>query len=178
MHRVPVRKTGYVHTMASRRTAALAVLALLSSASAASAAQEEVQPRAGVLLSGSIQFPRAQEMSIQTNPGNGTRLTAYVGFDGRCRGGGLAEVWAANIPARPALRVRNGRFSGTLTGVARKLGGVEGRTGNFRWRVTGRFVESDVATATVAGQGEVRLRGRVVSRCKIAEPASVRLTIR
>jgi hypothetical protein len=163
--------------MASRRIAALAVLIALSGASAASAAQD-VEPLAGVMLSGRIQFPRAQEMSIQTDPRDGNRFTAYLGFDGRCRGGGLSEVWASNILARPVVRVRDGRFSRRLSGTARNLGRVEGRTGSFRWKFSGRFVARDVVAATVSGEAEVRMRGRVISRCKIAEPASVRLAIR
>ena len=164
--------------MASCRIPALALLIVLSGAPAASAAQK-LEPRAGVLLSGMIQFPRAQEMSLQTDPRDGTRLTAYLGFDGRCRGGGLSEIWAANIQARPTVRVKDdGRFSARVSGVARNIGGVEGRTGHFRWKLTGRFVERDVVTATVSGDGDVRMRGRVVSRCKIGEPASARLAIR
>jgi len=163
--------------MVTRRTVALAVLFVLSGASAASAGQV-VEPRPGVLLTGTIQFPRAQAMSLRTDPGGGARLTVYLGFDGRCRGGGLAEVWAANIPARSTVKVKDGRFSASLTGVTRNLGGVEGRTGKFRWRFSGRFVERDLVTATVSGVGEVRLRGKTISRCKIASPASVRLAIR
>ena len=117
-------------------------------------------------------------MSVQTDARDGSKLTAYLGFDGRCKGGGLAEVWAANIPARPTVKVKDGRFSATLTGVTRNLGGVEGRTGHFRWRFSGRFVERDVVTATVSGDGQVRLRGKTISKCKIASPGSVRLAIR
>jgi hypothetical protein len=164
--------------MASRRTATLAGLIVLLNAPMASAAQK-VEPRAGVTLSGTLQFPRAQEMTVQTDPGDSRRLTAYLGFNGRCRGGGVSEIWAANILARPTVRVRaDGRFSARVSGVARDIGGVAGRTGHFRWRLSGRFIQSDVVSATVSGQGDVRMRGRVTSRCKIAEPASARLTIR
>jgi hypothetical protein len=164
--------------MLTRRTAVLASVIVLSAAPAASAAQK-VEPRAGVTLSGTLQFPRAQEMTLQTDPGDSRRLTAYVGFNGRCRGGGLSEIWAANIQARPIVRVKqDGRFSARVTGVARNIGGVAGRAGHFRWKLSGRFVGSDVATVTVSGDGDVRVRGRTVSRCKIAEPASARLAIR
>ena len=40
------------------------------------------------------------------------------------------------------MRVRDGRFSADLTGIARNLGGVKGRTGEFRWRLTGRFTDA------------------------------------
>jgi hypothetical protein len=163
--------------MVSRPGAALAVLFGLSGASVA-AAQDEVRPRAGVVLSGQIQFPRAQQMMIQTGPADGSRLRVYMGFDGRCRGGGLAEAWAATIATTPRVRVKDGRFSARLKGRARDLGGVEGRTGTFRWRFSGRFVEPDVVRATVTGAGEVRVGGKVVSRCTIAKPASVRLAMR
>jgi hypothetical protein len=163
--------------MVTRRIAALAVVLLASGVPGASAAQQ-VEPQAGVLLTGKIQFPRAQEMAVQTDPRDGSKMTAYLGFDGKCKGGGLAALWASTITASPKVRVTNGRFAATLTGKKRNLGGVDGRTGKFRWRFVGRFVAPDVITATVSGSGQIRVRGKTVSRCKIASPASVRLTIR
>ena len=160
--------------MASCRIAALAVVFLLSGVSVASA----VEPQPGVLLSGTIKFPRAQAMSAQTDPGNGSKLTAYLGFNGKCRGGGLSEIWASNILTKPIVRVKDGKFSAKLTGTARNVGGVEGRTGHFRWKFSGRFTARDVISATVSGKADVRMRGRKVSKCKIAAPASVRLAIR
>ena len=118
--------------MASRRIAVLAALLVLSGAAPASAA-EPVEPRAGVLLSGQIQFPRAQRMTIQTDAADGTKLTVGMGFDGRCKGGGLGEVWAGNVRTTSAVRARDGRISASLTGTVRNLGGVEGRTGVFKW---------------------------------------------
>jgi hypothetical protein len=159
------------------RLAAVLAVSLLLPATAA-AAQQEVKPRAGVLLSGQIQFPREQGMALRTDAGDSSRLDVTMGFDGRCRGGGLGEVWAAYIPARQTVRVRDGRFSARLTGVARDLGGVEGRSGHFRWKLSGRFLTPETARATVSGTAEVRLDGRVISRCKIAEAAPVRLAIR
>jgi hypothetical protein len=117
-------------------------------------------------------------MWMETDRRDGTRVTVGMGFDGRCRGGGLKEAWASRIPARQTVRVRGGEFSANLTGVARNLGNVRGRTGEFSWRLVGRFVEDAVVNATVTGTAELKLNGRVISRCKIDEPASVRLAIR
>src|SRR3954466_8510884 len=113
--------------MASSRSVVLAVPLVLAGASAASA-REPVGPRAGVLLSGAIDFPRQQNMAIQTDAKDGTKLTVMMGFDGKCKGGGLGEIWSSNVPARPLVRVADGRFAATLTGTMRKLGGVENRT--------------------------------------------------
>jgi hypothetical protein len=162
-------------SMGFRRTAALAVVIFLSGAATA-AADAPVQPRPGVLLTGAIKFPRAQQMSIQT--GDGVKLAVAMGFDGRCRGGGLGELWAANVRSTPDVAVTNGRFAASLTGVIRNLGKVNGRSGHFRWRLVGRFVERGVVVATVSGSAEVRSGGRVISRCSIARATSVRLTQR
>ncbi len=122
----------------------------------AEGAAPAVEPRPGVQLSGTIQFPRPQAMWMETDRRDGTRVTVGMGFDGRCRGGGLKEVWASRIPARQTVRVRGGEFSANLTGVARNLGEVRGRTGEFSWRLVGRFVEDAVVTATVTGTAEVK----------------------
>ena len=161
--------------MAFRRTAVLAGCLALSSVAPALAA-EPVEPRAGATLVGTIDFPRAQRMTIRTDATEGSRLIVNLGFNGRCRGGGLGELYASNVRATPDVRVRDGRFAATLTGTIRNLG--EGRTAALRWRLSGRFVQRDVAVATVSGSGEVRLDGKTVSRCKIAAPADVRLTAR
>src|SRR4051812_26746665 len=163
--------------MDSRRTAAFAASLVLMGAAPA-AAENPVEPRAGVLLSGMIQFPREQLMTIRTGTRDGSRLSVRMGFDGRCHGGGIRELWVANVKAAPQVRVHDGRFSATLTGTSRNLGRVEGRTGVFRWRLRGRFVERDVATARVSGSAEVRIDGKTISRCRIADRASVRLAIR
>jgi len=163
--------------MASRRAAVLAPLLVLSSVPAAAAA-DPVEPRAGVLLTGQIQFPRPQRMSIQTDGKDGTKLTVAMGFDGRCKGGGLGEAWAGNVKSAPVIRALDGRISATLTGTFRNLGGVTGRTGTFKWQLTGRFTDRDVVSATVDGSAEVRMDGKLISRCKIASPASVRLAVR
>ncbi len=162
--------------MASRLVAVLAALVGLGAAPAYAA--EPVEPRAGVLLSGQIQFPRAQRMTIQTGAADGTKLTIGMGFDGRCKGGGLGELWAGNVRAAPGVRARDGRISANLTGTIRNLGGVDGRTGVFRWKLVGRFVQRDVVKAVVTGTAEVRIDGKTVTRCKIADPAAVRLAIR
>ena len=163
--------------MASRRIVVLAALLALSGAVPALAA-DPVKPRAGVLLSGMIQFPRAQRMSIQTGATDRTRLTVAMGFDGRCKGGGLGELWAANVRTSPDIRARDGRISATLTGTLKNLDRVKGRTGVFTWRLVGRFVKRDVVTAVVTGTAQVRIDGKVVSKCTIAKPAKVRLAIR
>jgi hypothetical protein len=161
------------------------MLALVSSVCFAAATCESalaaappIEPSAGVVLSGAIQFPREQAMTVATGPRDGSRLTVAMGFDGKCRGGGIGETWASNIPTDQIVRVKDGKFSAKLTGVMRRLGGVDGRSGEFRWALTGRFIQNDVALATVTGTANVRVGGRVVSRCKIAEPATVRLAIR
>jgi hypothetical protein len=150
---------------------------LLAGASEASAA-DEIEPRPGVLLTGAVQFPREQAMTIETDPRDGSKLTVRMAFDGRCKGGGIGEAWASRIESRPTVRVRKGRFSANLTGTARDLGGVKGRIGQFSWRLTGRFTEGDVAVATVTGSADIVVGRKVVSRCKIAAPADVRLAIR
>jgi hypothetical protein len=139
----------------------------------------DVKPRAGVQLTGKIDFPRKQAMTITTGAADGTRMTARLGFDGRCRGGGLGELWSSNVLAKPVVRVRDGRFNARLTGSISNVGGVRERTADFSWRFSGRFVSPEVVRATVTGTAVVRgSEGRVVSRCKIAKAASVRLTAR
>jgi hypothetical protein len=161
--------------MASRCIVVLvAVLALAVPAVAPAA--KRVEPQAGVLLTGTIAFPREQRMTIRTDAVDATRLTVAMGFDGRCRGGGLGEIFVSNVKASPAVRARAGRFSATLTGTSRSLGA--NRVGHFRWRLSGRFVESDVVVATVTGSAEVRVDGKTVSRCKTEKPADVRLAVR
>ena len=162
--------------MLTRRSAALAVcLAALLPATALAAAS--VEPRPGAMLSGSIHFPRAQGMTLQIDGQDTTRAKATLGFDGRCKGGGVGEFWAKFVPARETLRIRDGRFSAKLTGTTEDIGGVRGRDGTFHWRLKGRFVNRDTATATVAGRAEIRMGRQVVSRCKIARAGTVRLTL-
>ena len=82
------------------------------------------------------------------------------------------------MPAKPVVRAADGRVSATLTGSVKRLGGVNGRVGNFRWRLSGRFVEKDVFTGTVDGTADVVVNGKTVSHCRIASPSSVRLAVR
>jgi hypothetical protein len=145
---------------------------------AAASAAEDVQPRAGIMLTGAIDFPRAQEMTVRTDPRDGAKLTVALGFDGRCKGGGLAEVWASNVPVRKTVKVKHGRFLARLSATVKDFGDVPGRTAHFRWRLTGRFQAEDAATAKVTGVARVRQKGRKPTRCRIASPASVRLTVR
>lgn len=164
--------------MVAGRLALLCALLACAFAGPAYAA-DPVVPRAGLLLKGQIKFPRAQGMYVRTGAKDGSRLAVALGFHGKCKGGGLGELWASNVSAKPEVRVRDGRFEATLTGVTRNVGGVSGRTGHFEWKLSGRFTDRDVATATVSGTAEVRNgSGKIVSRCKIAEPASVRLAVR
>ena len=66
--------------------------------------------------------------------------------------------------------MRDGRFSADLTGTARNLGGVKGRTGEFTLELTGRFIARDVVIATVSGdRRRCASAASVISRCKIAE---------
>src|SRR5690348_3796294 len=145
-------------SMPLRLTAAVSSISaalVLGLASVAPAAQAPV-PAPGNMLSGKIKFPRAQGMTLTVNAQDPSKATATVGFDGKCKGGGVGEFWAAFVPARETLRIRNGRFTAHLTGVARNVGGVTGRTGSFKWKVRGHFTASDAATALVSGTAVLR----------------------
>jgi hypothetical protein len=159
------------------RLAAMCVFPFLFAGVTKASAAGEIEPRAGILLTGAIQFPRAQDMTIQTDARDSSKLTVRMGFDGRCKGGGISEAWASRVESRPYVRVRDGRFSADLAGTARNLGGVKGRVGEITWRITGRFSERDVVSATVTGTADIRVGRRVVSRCKIIEPTAVRLVV-
>jgi hypothetical protein len=164
--------------MSSRLHAAVPVcLATAVLLPAAALGAQAVEPRPGAQLTGSIHFPRAQGMALDINPQDTSRAKASLGFDGRCKGGGFGEFWAKFIPARETVRIRDGRFTAKLTGTTKNVSGVPGRNGTFHWRLTGRFLDRDTATATVSGKAEVRSGKRVVSRCKIAKPSTVRLTL-
>jgi hypothetical protein len=154
--------------------AALPAALLLALAPAAGADAPPV-PLAGTMLSGAIGFPRHQGMTLSIDAHDPSRATATVGFDGRCKGGGVGEFWAAYIPARQAVRIRHGRFSAKLTGTTRKIGGVTGRTATVRWKLSGRFSDPATATATVSGTAKLRMRGHLISRCRIAGRAPVKL---
>ncbi len=132
-----------------------------------------VQPLAGESVSGAIAFPRPQRMSVDV--GARDRLTLRLGFDGRCKGGGIGELWMSFVPAKQTLRVRDGAFSGRVTGTARGVGGRDSWTGHFTWRVSGRFSDHEMASAMVSGSVLVRSGGRAVSRCDTARPALARL---
>jgi hypothetical protein len=156
----------------------LVVLALSPLLAGTALAASDVEPRPGVELSGTAKFPREQRMTIQTDAQDGSKLKVRMPFDGKCTGGGLQEAWASTILAKPTVRVRGGRFTADLTGITRNLGGVAGRTGEFNWKLSGRFLAEDVVIATVSGSAVIKKDGRVFSRCKIAEPTSVRLAVR
>ena len=155
----------------------LSLLSMLAGALclATTASARGIEPRGGALLSGAIGFPRPQGMTVRTDRADGSPLTVTLGFDGRCKGGGLGEVWLAYVPARPTVRVKQGRFARILTGTVSDLGGVRGRTAAIRWRLRGRFLDPDTAIATVTGHADVRVGGKRISRCAIAKPARVRL---
>lgn len=146
---------------------------MLAFAAVALALVPSVQPAAGDSVAGSIAFPRPQKMSIDV--GAGDRLSLRMGFDGRCTGGGIDELWMSYVPARETLRVRGGAFSGRVTGVSEGVGGRSGWTGHFSWRVSGRFTAHELASVKVSGSVIVRSGGRKVSRCDIARPATARL---
>src|SRR3954470_10411963 len=137
------------------RTVVVALVVPLLGAGSAAAAQD-VEPKAGILIRGAIQFPREQSMSIKTDARDGTKLKVRMGFDGKCKGGGLQEAWVAMIAAKPTVRARDGRFSADLTGTQRDLGGTKGRTGEFTWKLSGRFTAADAVSATVSGSAEVK----------------------
>src|SRR6478752_6473786 len=144
----------------------LVLLALLPAGTAMAAG--DVVPKAGSALTGTIKFPREQRMTLEAGAQDATKLKVRMGFDGKCTGGGLQEAWASRILADQSVRVQAGRFSADLTGTARNLGGVRGRTGEFKWTLRGRFLAEDAATATVTGSAVIKKNGRVFSRCKIA----------
>jgi hypothetical protein len=162
--------------MLTRRSVAIAVF-LAAVLPAGALAAPRVEPRPGAMLSGSIHFPRAQGMTLEIDPQDTSKAKATVGFDGRCKGGGVGEFWAKFVPAREIVRIRNGRFSAKLTGTTHDVGGVRGRDGTFHWRLKGRFLDPDTATATVSGKAEIRMGRHVVSRCKIARAGTVRLAL-
>jgi hypothetical protein len=157
------------------RAAAVSLVVLLTLAGTASAA--DVRPKPGIILSGSIKFPRQQEMRIETDPGSGGKFRVRMGFDGKCKGGGIQEAWVSTLEAKPSVRVRNGRFSATLKAGKRDFGGVRGRTAGFTWKLSGRFTAEASVTATVSGTATIKRGGKVISRCEIAKPASVRLSV-
>jgi hypothetical protein len=163
------------HRYSAAVLSSLAALTL-GLAPAAPAAQAPV-PTPGTVLRGKIGFPRAQGMTLSIDGRNPSRATAALGFDGKCKGGGIGEFWAAFVPARETLRIRHGRFTTHLTGVARNVGGVTGRTGSFKWKLRGHFTDTDTATALVSGTAVLRSGGHAVSRCKTVRPAAVRLTL-
>jgi hypothetical protein len=116
-------------------------------------------------------------MTLSVDARDPSRAKVTLGFDGRCKGGGLGELWTSFVPARQTLRIRRGRFSAHLTGSTGNIGGVTGRTGSFKWKLKGRFTGSHTATATVAGTAVVRSSGRTLARCRIAAPARVTLAL-
>jgi hypothetical protein len=167
---------GYVRVMTIRTVIAVLAVPLVMAGTASAA---DVVPKPGVVLKGSIKFPRAQEMRLETDPADGTKLLVRMGFDGKCKGGGIGEAWVSTLETKPTVRVRNGRFSAKLKGTHTGFGGVKGRTVSFTWRLSGRFTASDRATATVSGTAAVKNeRGEVISRCATAKPASVHLARR
>jgi hypothetical protein len=155
--------------------AALPAALLLALAPGAGADQSPV-PVPGTVLSGAIDFPRDQGMTLSVDAHDPSRATAAIGFDGRCKGSGIGEFWAKYIPARETVRIRHGRFSASLTGVTRNVGGIPGRTGVFKWKLSGRFSGATTATATVSGNAKLRAHGHLISRCRIAHRARVKLT--
>ena len=155
----------------------LAAAVLLPAAASGAPSPAGAEPRPGAQLTGAIHFPRAQGMALDIDRQDTSRARASLGFDGRCQGGGLGEFWAKFIRAREIVRIRDGRFSARLTGTTTNVGGVAGRTGTFHWRLKGRFLDRETATATVTGRAEVRRGKRVLSRCKIAKATTVRLTL-
>jgi hypothetical protein len=133
-----------------------------------------VQPFAGESVSGTVAFPREQKMAIAVRGGD--KLELRLGFDGRCDGGGLGELWMSYVPADQRLAVRRGEFSGKVTATSRGIGGKAYRAATFTWRISGRFTGRGAAVATLSGSALVRDRGRTVARCTISRPAKATLT--
>jgi hypothetical protein len=158
------------------RTVLAALVVTLSPAVPAMAA--DVVPKPGAILTGVIKFPRAQQMRIETDPANGSKFLVRMGFDGKCKGGGIQEAWVSLLKAKPTVRVSAGRFSATVKATERDFGEVEGRTAQFTWKLSGRFTAEDAVRATVGGTAVIRdRRHKVISRCEIAKPARVRLSV-
>ncbi len=161
--------------MTARTVLAAFVVSLLPAAEAVAA---DVVPKPGVILNGVIKFPRAQQMRIETDSSDGSKFLVRMGFDGKCKGGGIQEAWVSTLEAKPTVRVRGGRFSTTVKATERDFGEVKGRTAQFTWKLRGRFTAEDAVTATVSGTAVIRnSRRKVISRCEIAKPASVRLSV-
>src|SRR5262245_29378337 len=156
--------------MTIRALVAVLVVPLVLAGTAVAA---DVVPRPGAILSGTIKFPREQQMRIETDARDGNKFLVRMGFDGKCKGGGLQEAWVSTLAAKPTVRARGGRFSATVKATERDLGGVAGRTGDFTWKLTGRFTAEDAASATVSGTAVIKSGGKVISRCSIARPTSV-----
>ena len=129
-----------------------------------------VQPSSGDSVGGAIAFKRPQPMSIDV--GAGDRLSFVLGFDGKCTGSKLGELWMSGVKGKQTLAVRKGKFSGRVTGTADA--GDQGRT-TFYWNVSGTFTGRQVAKASVSGRALVRSNGKVVARCTIAKPATAKL---
>jgi hypothetical protein len=158
------------------RTFVAVLVAALAVAGTARAA--DVVPRPGAILTGTMKFPRQQQMRIETDARDGNKFLVRMGFDGKCKGGGLREAWASTLEAKPTLRARGGRFFGTVKAAEPNFGGVAGRTAEFTWKLTGRFTAEDAATATVTGTAVIKTARKVISRCAIARPISVQLRVR
>ena len=105
---------------------------------------------------------------------DGSRLTVALGFHGKCKGGGLSELYSTNVAAKPVVRVRDGRFDATLTG-RRPAASAAAARGHFEWTFTGRFTKRDVAVGTVSGTAEIRAGGKTSRAARPRKPASVRL---
>jgi hypothetical protein len=129
-----------------------------------------VQPASGDSVSGAIAFKRPQQMSIDV--GERDRLSFVMGFDGRCTGGKIGELWMSGVTGRETLAVRKGKFSGRVTGTADA--GESGRA-TFFWNVSGTFTGHEAATVSVSGRALVRSNGKLVARCTIAKPAKAKL---
>ena len=86
------------------RTAVVALaVPLLLAGTASAAGRRRAEGRRA--LRGAIKFPRAQRMSIETDARDGNKLKVRMGFDGKCKGGGMGEAWVSTI-ARQADRPR------------------------------------------------------------------------
>jgi hypothetical protein len=158
--------------MTARTILALSAVSLLPVGVAAAA---DVVPEPGLILTGTVKFPRTQEMRIETDRTDGSKLLLRMAFDGKCRGGGIAEAWVSTLEARPGIRVQNGRFSASVRGIEPKFGGAKDRTADFRWKIKGRFTAANTATATVSGSALIKRRGKIISRCEIAKPVTAKL---
>ena len=154
----------------------LALVLLLSAGSGPPGRRATSSRRRASLLTRHDQVPaRAGDVARDRRAGRLASSRSGWASTASARGGGLSEVWARTIPTKPSVRVPTAASRPTLTGTSRNLGGVERPHRRFQW-TSERPLHRPRTSAAATVSGSARSEGgRVISRCKIAEPATVRL---